>query len=106
MQEVRHPYFGMNQQINTSQKVGIMAKKRKDGYYQTSFMHDGKRYYIYAKSKSELKVKEQEKRAQLQNGDLWRINPTITEYYNVFMRAREGKVKETTIFTQKNTLKI
>ena len=31
-----------------------MNKKRKDGYFRTSFAFDDKRYYIYGKNKQEL----------------------------------------------------
>ncbi len=83
-----------------------MAKKRTDGYYRSSFVFNGKRYYVYAKTKDELREKENNKRDELKKGIESRINPTFDEYYKKWSEARRGQVSEATLRNQQKTINI
>ena len=78
-----------------------MAKKRRDGRIQKSFTYNGKRYFVYGKTRKELAEKELLKRQELQAGQDRRENPTLNQYYETFTENRRGTVKETTIATQR-----
>ncbi len=78
-----------------------MAKKRADGRLRTSFMHDGRRIYVYGYSKAELKQKEIQKRQELEAGKQAHDNPTMDVFYETFTDQRRASVRESTIRTQK-----
>lgn len=77
-----------------------MATKRSDGRYRRSFKYEGKRYYVYGKSKKEAAEKEIEKLKQLKEGEAERKNPTLNQYYTTFTNCRRGSVKEASIRCQ------
>lgn len=78
-----------------------MAKKRANGYYQKQFTYEGKRYTVYAEKKSELDAKKAQKLAELQQGSVNRVNPTLNDYYkDTFTPNRENKIKEATLRCQ------
>lgn len=79
-----------------------MAKKRKDGLYQKFFTYEGKRYVVYASTKSELIDKVYEKKLQLMDRTTNRTNPTLNAYYDDFTELRRNKVKESTLRNQSN----
>ena len=83
-----------------------MAKKRTDGYYRSSFVFNEKRYYVYAKTKDELREKENNKRDELKKGIESRINPTFDEYYKKWAEARRGQVSEATLRSQQKIINI
>lgn len=72
-------------------------KKRYDGRIARSFTFDGKRYFLYGRSKQELDRKEYEKRQQLEAGKESHDNPTFDEYYERWTEARRGTVTPCTI---------
>ena len=79
-----------------------MARKktRKDGLKVQTFIYNGKRYYVYGRTKQELEEKEKKKRAELEAGTLERVNPTLNKYYEHFTETRRGSVRESTIRAQ------
>ena len=77
-----------------------MVKKRADGRYQKSFRLNGKKYVVYGKNSKELCEREQEKRAELAKGIEARCNPTVEEYYDLWLIGRQGTVSEATLRTQ------
>lgn len=79
-----------------------MNKKRKDGRRQKSFRIDGRRYYVYGDSQRELDKKAEEKRREIEAGIDRRDNPTTREYFDSWMEASSGSLKESTIMTKKN----
>lgn len=81
-------------------------KKRSDGYFKKSFTVKDKRYSVYAKSKQELFAKEQEKRAEIEAGFEIRENPTVSEYYERWISAKSGKVKEATLWRNQKIFKV
>lgn len=80
-----------------------MAKKlakRADGRLQTSFTFEGKRYFVYGRTQSELEENKSRKRQELKEGKLEHDNPTLDNYYERFTENRRSKVKEATIRCQ------
>lgn len=77
-----------------------MGKKRKDGYLTSSFMCEGKRYWVYAKSKQELFEKETEKRKEIKEGLSKIYNPSLEDYYDQLLNIRRRELKESTIRAQ------
>lgn len=78
-----------------------MNKKRKDGRRQKSFRIGGKRYYVYGATQAELDKKAEEKRREIESGIDRRDNPTTREYFDSWMEASFGSLKESTIMTKK-----
>ncbi len=78
------------------------AKKRSDGRLRTSFLHDGKRVYVYGRTKQELAENEIKKRQQLAEGKEHHDNPTMNEYYERFTDQRRASIKEATLRSQRN----
>lgn len=75
-------------------------KKRPDGRYQTSFVHEGKRYSVYASRVSDLGDAVAQKKEELRRRKLNHSNPELDSYYKDFTRLRRSSVKESTIRTQ------
>ncbi len=75
-----------------------MAKKRKDGRLQKKFTFKGKTYFVYGHNAKELFNAEVKKREELEQGFEKRDNPTVSEYYDRWIAAKEGKVKEATLW--------
>lgn len=80
-----------------------MAKKKKraDGRYSSSFIYEGKRYYVYGKDKDELDENRLRKREELKNGILDHQNPRLNDYYDSYEERNRLKVKEATIRSQR-----
>lgn len=83
-----------------------MNKKRKDGYFRTSFTFDDKRYYIYGKNKQELLEKETQKRKELESNLQKREDPTIEEYFDRWLRFHENEISPNTYRTNELRKKI
>lgn len=84
-----------------------MAKKTKQDEIKTapkrlksSFIFQGKRYYVQGRTSQELKENEHKKRLMVEQGALDRENPTLNKYYERFTDLRRSKVKESTIHCQ------
>ena len=79
-----------------------MAQKKRyaNGYLRKSFTYNGKRVYIYGRNAAELTQKEMEKRQELENGTINRLNPTLNSYYEYFTTIRTNKVKGATVRAQ------
>lgn len=77
-------------------------KKRANGYFQTSFTFEGKRYSVYARSSSDLSAKKEKKLAELKAGTANRKNPIMENYYEDFSDRRHGKVSGNTIRIQRS----
>ncbi len=75
--------------------------KRYNGYLRKSFLFEGKRIYVYAKTKEELLSKELEKRQELEQGEQNLYNPTLNAYYHHYTEVRRKQVRESTIRGQK-----
>lgn len=78
----------------------LSKTKRKDGRIQSAFIYEGKRYYVYGKTREELIEKEAAKRLELKNGEENRKNPTLNDYYKYFTNVRRGSVQESSIRCQ------
>ena len=86
----------------------IMAKKnekkdgRKDGRIERKFTFEGKRYSVYGKSDKELREKEFAKRKELEESKYKKAGKlTVGEYFDRWLEAKTGTVKETTIRTDR-----
>ncbi len=79
-----------------------MAKvaKRSDGRFQKSFTYNGKKYYVYAKTKDELEEKYLEKRAALKQGKEDHDNPTLDRFHERWTENRSGSIKPATLRCQ------
>ncbi len=78
----------------------MSAKKKYNGYLRSTFMYEGKRIYVYAKTQRELLEKAQQKRIELDQGKKDHDNPTFDRYYEIFTRNRRDKVSENTLRVQ------
>lgn len=84
-------------------------KKRADGNYSLNFIHDGKRYCVYAKKQSDLPEKKTEKIRQIEEKKAWVEshggtfqNPSLSKYYDRFTDRRRGEVKENSLCVQRS----
>jgi integrase len=75
-------------------------KKRTDGRLQKAFTFNGKRYYVYGYSSSELDDNYTKKKYELELGKEKHDNPTLNQYYEMWTDARRGTVKESTLRCQ------
>lgn len=79
-------------------------KKRADGLMQKSFRVKvkgvSKQYTVYGRSEKELSEKEQAKREMLERGIEKQDNPSVSEYYEGWVKGRRETVSEATIRTQ------
>ena len=66
----------------------MAAKKRADGLMQKSFSVQEKRYVVYGHTAKELFEKELAKREEIEKGLEKRNNPTVSEYYERWTKAR------------------
>lgn len=83
------------------------VKKRGDGRYRSSFVINGKRYYVYADKQSELKAAEQAKREEIEKKAFTKgASLTIEEFYQRYRDAKEGTVKPSTLVTQDSEFKM
>ena len=75
-----------------------MAKKRKDGYVTITFTVNGKRYFVYGRTKQEAKEKERIKRQEIAD-KLYQKSEglTLDKYFENWINGREGMVTESTI---------
>ena len=79
----------------------MAKKKRPDGRYKTSFLYNGKRYYVYGSTKAELEDRKAKRRQELSEGMLDHDNPVLNDYYDDFEEANRSKVKPATIRSQR-----
>ena len=79
-----------------------MAKgtKRADGRLQKSFTYNGKKYFVYAKSKADLEDKYLEKMAALKQGKEKHDNPTLDQFHERWTESRSGSIKPATLRCQ------
>lgn len=89
------PPSGMKRKGETMAKKQTALRRLK-----SSFMFNGKRYYVQGHTLPELKENEHKKRLELEQGALDRENPTLNRYYERFTDHRRSKVKESTIRCQ------
>ena len=83
------------------------VKKRNDGRYRSSFIVNGKRYYVYADKQSELKAAEQAKREEIEKKAYTKAaSLTIEEFYQRYRDAKESTVKPSTLQVQDSTFKV
>lgn len=75
-----------------------MAKKRKDGYVTITFTINGKRYFVYGRTKQEAKEKERLKRQEIADMLYQRSRGlTLDKYFENWIESREGIVTYSTI---------
>ena len=84
-----------------------MAKKRKDGYVPVTFTVNGKRYFVYGKTRQEAKEKERIKRQEIAEG-LYQKGKglTVDKYFDQWIRNREGTVTDKTIVSLRYSYKV
>ena len=75
-------------------------KQRIDGRISRSFTVNGKRHFIYGRSKQELDRKEYEKRQKLEAGQERRDDPTFAQYYQAWTDTRRDSIKPSTLHSQ------
>ena len=79
-----------------------MKKETKyNGYLRKSFTYDGKRIYIYGRTKDEIFENEKKKKEELKTGQQDRENPTLFKYYDYFTQIRRAELKESTLRGQR-----
>lgn len=85
-----------------------MAKQKRynNGYLRKTFTYDNKRYYVYGRTSAELLQKENEKRAELENGAQDAVNPTLNNYYKAFTDIRRRELSESTLRAQQIQFKV
>lgn len=78
-----------------------MAKAaRTDGRLVKNFTVDGKRIYVYGKSEKELAEKERAARNRIDAGLIDNDTITVSAYYSVWKKYRNGTVSKSTEYTQ------
>lgn len=83
------------------------VKKRSDGRYRSSFVINGKRYYVYADKQNELKAAEQAKREEIEKKAFTKAeNLTIEEFYQRYRDAKENAVKPNTLRMQDSAFRV
>ena len=83
-------------------KIPAGYKVRKDGRYEYRFTVDGKRYSVCGRSTKECKEKELAKREEIKKGSYKKAETlTVSEYFDRWIEAKAGTVKETTIRTNR-----
>lgn len=86
-----------------------IKNKRADGRLQKCITFNGKKYYVYAKSKEELERKAYEKKLELEQGKEMHDNPTIAVFFDRWMENRRGSVTQATLRSQQchyNTISV
>ena len=82
-----------------------MARKKRatrdNGLRRATLTYNGKRYYVYGYTETELEQKKAEKRQRLEAGTEDRDNPRFDGFYETFTKNRREKVSENTLRTQK-----
>lgn len=80
-------------------------KKRQDGRYELKVKINGKRYSVYGSSAQECKEKIEQKRKALEEAKAAKFKSskkmTVSEYFDRWLDAKAGTVKETTIRTDR-----
>lgn len=80
-------------------------KKRQDGRYELKVTINGKRYSVYGSSAQECKEKIEQKRKALEEAKtaIFKSSKemTVSEYFDRWLDAKAGTVKETTIRTDR-----
>lgn len=76
------------------------SKKSSKGRLKSSFVYEGKRYYVQGYTQAELRENEYKKRLEIETGSEKRKNPTLNAYYERFTDNRRMRVKESTIHCQ------
>ncbi len=74
--------------------------KRPDGRYKKTFKYNGKTYYVYGRTKTELDSNYRKKRQEVEQGTINHDNPTMRLYYEKWSASRLGSVKESTLRVQ------
>lgn len=76
------------------------VKKRADGYFTKSFTFEGKRHFVYAKTKMEVERKAFDKQRELEQGKQDHDNPTLDGFHKRWDENRRDSIKEATIRCQ------
>ena len=83
-----------------TKKLPMGMKYRSDNRIEYRFTIDGMRYSVYGSSKEECKEKELQKREEIRAGAYKRNKAlTMSEYFDRWIKSREGKVVPATIRT-------
>lgn len=83
-----------------AKRITAGIRQRKDGKYEARFTVSGKRYSVYGNTMKECKEREAELREKLKKGMyIDRQNITFGQYYQEWKTAREGVVKESTVYS-------
>ena len=77
------------------------SKKCEKGNFRQTFVFNGKRYDVRAKSLQELAEKLTAKKTELENGVNELKNPTLDSYYEYFTEIRRNEIKESTLRSQR-----
>lgn len=75
-------------------------KKRADGRLQKTFTFEGKKYFVYGRTKEELEDKLLKKKSELREGKEDHDNPTLDRFYERWTENRKDSIKPSTLRCQ------
>ena len=75
-------------------------KKRADGRLQKTFTFEGKKYFVYGRTKDELEDKLLKKKAELRDGKEDHDNPTLDRFFEKWTENRKDSIKASTLRCQ------
>ena len=83
-------------------EVYFMAKikKRSDGRIQKTFTFEGKKYFVYGRTKEEVEDKLLKKKNELKDGKENHDNPTLDHFHERWTENRVGNIKPATLRCQ------
>lgn len=75
-------------------------KKRADGRLQKTFTFEGKKYFVYGRTKEELEDKLLKKKSELREGKEDHDNPTLDRFHEKWTADRKDNIKPSTLRCQ------
>lgn len=79
--------------------------KRKDGRLVKKITVEGKAYYIYGKTASEIIAKEAAKREEIATGFSLRNDPTVSAYFDKWLENMRGTISDNSIYFYESQLR-
>ena len=75
-------------------------KKRADGRLQKTFTFEGKKYFVYGRTKEEVEDKLLKKKTELREGKVDHDNPTLDSFHERWTENRKNSIKASTLRCQ------
>lgn len=76
------------------------VKKRNDGRISLSFSYDGKRYWVYGRTKQDVEEKKLQKLTDLKNNTARHKDPTLDDYYESWKKDHRREVRQSTAYVE------